>query len=103
LIKDEDIISVLKQIEDHIKDELKSRPEKKSDWRTYEQMDAERIRDAIKSLDPLIHEAVSAIHICDSGPGRPSLLTLEQKVKLLLIKQLVGKSNREFAYMKYLQ
>ena len=35
LIKDEDIISVLKQIEDHIKDELKSRPEKKRDWRTY--------------------------------------------------------------------
>ena len=34
-------------------------------------MDAERIRDAIKSLDPLIHEAVSAIHIYDSGPGRP--------------------------------
>jgi hypothetical protein len=60
LIKDEDIISVLKQIEDHIKDELKSRPEKKRDWRTYEQMDAERIRDAIKSLGPLIHKAVSA-------------------------------------------
>jgi Transposase len=99
LIKDEDIISVLKQIEDHIKDELKSRPEKKRDWRTYEQMDAERIRDAIKSLDPLINEAVSAIHIYDSGTGRPSALTLEQKVKLLLIKQLVGKSNREFAYM----
>jgi len=37
-------------------------------------MDAERIRDAIKSLDPLIHEAVSAIHIDDSGPGRPSPL-----------------------------
>jgi Transposase len=99
LIKDEDIISVLKQIEDHIKDELKSRPEKKRDWRTYEQMDAERIRDAIKSLDPLINEAVSAIHVDYSGPGRPSALTLEQKVKLLLIKQLVGKSNREFAYL----
>ena len=72
LIKDEDIILVLKQSEDHIKDELKSRHEKKKkDWRTYEQMDAERIRDAIKSLDPLIHEAVSAIHVDDSGPGRP--------------------------------
>jgi len=35
LIKDEDIISVLKQIEDHIKDELKSRPEKKMDWRMH--------------------------------------------------------------------
>ena len=42
---------------------------------------------------------MSAIHVDDSGPGRPSALTLEQKVKLLLIKQLVGKSNREFAYM----
>jgi hypothetical protein len=37
-------------------------------------MDAEMIRDAIKSLDPLIHGAVSAIHIYDSGPGRPSPL-----------------------------
>ena len=75
MIKDEDIILVLKQIEDHIKDEyIKSRPEKKRDWRTYEQMDAERIREAIKSLEPLIHEAVSAIHIDDSGPGRPSPL-----------------------------
>jgi len=54
LIKDEDITSVLKQIEDHIKDELKSRPEQRRDWRTYEQMDAERIRNAIKSLEPLI-------------------------------------------------
>ena len=70
MIKDEDIISVLKQIEDHIKDELKSRPEKKRDWRTYEQMDA------IKSLDPLIHEAVTAIHIDDSGPERPSPLNI---------------------------
>ena len=42
---------------------------------------------------------MSAIHVDDSGPGRPSALTLEQKVKLLLIKHLVGKSNREFAYM----
>ena len=98
MIRDEDISDTLKAIDEHIKEELKSRPEQKRDWRTYEQMDAERIRDAIKSLDPLIHEAVSAIHIYDSGPGRPSVLTLEQKVKLLLIKQLVGKSNREFAY-----
>jgi len=89
----------LKAIDDHIKDELKSRPEQKRDWRTYEQMDVERISYAINLLKHLIHEAVSAIHIYDSGPGRPSALTLEQKVKLLLIKQLVGKSNREFAYM----
>jgi len=37
-------------------------------------MYAERIMDAINSLNPLIHEVVSAIHIDDSGPGRPSPL-----------------------------
>ena len=94
MIRNEDISDTLKAIDEHIRDELKSRPEQKRDWRTYEQMDAERISDAIKSLDPLTHEAMSAIHIYDSGPGRPSVLTLEQKVKLLLIRQLVGKSNR---------
>ncbi|MEM4087423.1 MAG: ISNCY family transposase, partial [Conexivisphaerales archaeon] len=31
--------------------------------------------------------------------GRPEMLTLEQKVKLLLIKQFVGESNRMFANM----
>ncbi len=50
------------------------------------------------ALDPLIHEAVSTIRV-DRETGRPSALSLEDKVKLLLIKQLVGKSNREFAYM----
>ena len=53
---------------------------------------------AIKSLDPLIHEAVSALHI-EAGAGHPSSLTLERRVKLLLIKQPVGESNRMFANM----
>jgi len=74
MIRDEDISNTLKAIDEHIKEELKSRPEQKRDWRTYEQINAERIMDAIKSLDHLIHEAVSVIHIDDSGPGRPSPL-----------------------------
>jgi len=90
--------SNLKRIKYHIKDELKSRPEKKRDWSTYEQMDAQMISDAINLLKHLMHEAVSVIHIDDSDPGRPFALTLEQKVKLL-IKQLAGKPNRKFAYM----
>ncbi len=87
------------EIDDHIKKEyLESRPEKKRDWRINEQAKAERIREAIKELNPLIHEAVLTIRIL-SGPGRPQALNLEQKVKLLLIKQLLGKPNREFAYL----
>jgi len=40
---------------------------------------------------------VSALHI-EAGAGHPSSLTLERRVKLL-IKQLVGESNRMFANM----
>ncbi len=36
---------------------------------------------------------------CTWSPGHPYSLTLEQRVKVLLIKQLVGKSNRMFACM----
>lgn len=100
MIKDEDISTVLKEIDDHIRREyLESRPKEKRDWRTYEQVEAERIKGAIRDINPLIHEAVSAIHIDESGPGRPQALDLELKVKLLLVKQLLGKSNREFAYL----
>ena len=35
MIRDEDISDTFKAIDVHIKDELKSRPENKRDWRTY--------------------------------------------------------------------
>ena len=73
-------------------------PKKRRDWRTYEQEFAERIKAAMKDLDPLVREAVSSIRIVH-GPGHPHSLSLEQRVKLLLIKQLVGESNRMFANM----
>ena len=52
----------------------------------------------MRGLDPLVNEAVSTIHILPRA-GHPHSLTLEQRVKLLLIKQLVGESNRMFANM----
>ena len=73
-------------------------PEKKRDWRTYEQEFSLRIKTARKNLEPLIEEALSTITIIH-GLGHPHSLTLEQRVKLLLIKQLVGESNRMFANM----
>jgi hypothetical protein len=68
------------------------------DWRTYEQEFSRRIKMAMKDLDPLVNQAVSAIRII-KGPGHPHSFSLEQRVKLLLIKQLVGESNRMFANM----
>lgn len=99
MIRDDDIRSRLKELDEHIRKEyIETHPVKERDWRTYEQLFSKRIRDAVKALDPLVHEAVSTIKI-ESRSGRPDILTLEQKVKLLLIKQLVGESNRMFANM----
>ncbi|MEM3192571.1 MAG: hypothetical protein QXO75_08545 [Nitrososphaerota archaeon] len=51
-------------------------PKEERDWRTYEQQFSGRIREAMKSLNPLISKAVSSIHT-ESGAGRPKLLTIE--------------------------
>ncbi len=73
-------------------------PKKKRDWKIYEPEFSQRIKTAMKDLDPLINEAISTIRIV-RGPGHPHSLTLDQRVKLLLIKQLVGESNRMFSNM----
>ncbi len=73
-------------------------PGKKRDWRTYEQEFSLRIKTAMKDLEPLIEEAVSTITIIH-GHWHPHYLTLEQRVKLLLIKQIVGEFNGMFANM----
>ena len=73
-------------------------PPGRREWRRYEQQFALRIRTAVNELDPLIHRVVSSIHIVH-GLGHPHSLTLEQRVRLLLIKQLAGESNRMFANM----
>ena len=52
---------------------------------TYEQQFSIRVSTAMKMLDPLIHEAVST----ECAVGHPYLLSLEDRVKPLLIKQLV--------------
>ncbi len=99
MIRDEDIRDKLKEIDEHVRKEyIESHPKKERDWRTYEQQFSLRIKEAMKALDPLVHEAVSTIRV-EPKTGRPDSLTLEQKVKLLLIKQLVGESNRMYANM----
>ena len=73
---------------------------KKRDWRTYEQRVARRLQTAFKELKPLVQEAVSTIKIIANEPrGSKPLLTLEQKVLALLLKHLIGKSNREMSFM----
>ena len=98
-ISSDDIQYKLQEINEILGKKYKlEHPKKDRDWRTYEQQFSQRIKTAMRELDPLIGEAVSTLHIVH-GPGHPHSLTLEQRLKLLLIKQLVRESNRMFAYM----
>lgn len=87
-------------LDDIIEEYNRKTPEKKRDWRTYEQQLAQRIKTAVKDLEPLIIEAISTIEFTKGDTrGRKQKLTLKQKVELLLIKHLIEKSNREMSNM----
>ncbi len=94
----EDIRDRLKDIEEFLLKKYKeNKVEKKRDWRTYEQQLANRIKGAICNLEPLINEATNIkIH---RGSGRPPSLDLKQSVIILLLKELIGESNRKMASM----
>lgn len=67
-------------------------------WPEYEAELSDSIRSAFTEIGPLIDEAVSNMRI-SKGRGPIRKLTLKQRVTLLLIKELVGHSNRMMANM----
>jgi hypothetical protein len=95
----EDIQYKLEEINSTIGKKYKlEHPRKERNWHTCQEEFSKRIKLAMKDLDPLIYEAVSSIKIITRS-GHPHSLTLEQRVKLILLKQLVGETNRMFANM----
>ena len=95
----DDIRDKLQEIHDILgKKYALEHPKKERDWRTYEQQVSMRIKTAMRELDPLIEEAASSLHIAPRK-GHPHDLSLQDRVKILLIKELVDKSNRMFANM----
>lgn len=97
-MKSRDIRDRLKDIREFMLKEYKeSREKKKRDWRTYEQQLMMRIKEAIRNLEPLVNEATN--FETRRGKGNRSKLKLRQKVILLLLKELFGKSNRMMASM----
>lgn len=99
MLRTEELRKRIQFVEEYLMVEYKrTHPEKKRDWRTYEQRLTYRIKTAIRSIEPLVDEAVNTIQIAREK-GREPELTLKQKVLLLLIKELFDKSNRNMASM----
>jgi len=72
--------------------------EKKRDWRTYEQQYMERLKKAMRHLDPLLTQATVTIVRAHKRGDDPKLDS-KQKASLLLTKQFVQKSNRVMSAM----
>lgn len=100
MITNKQLTNAIVILDDIIEEYKKESPDKKRDWRTYEQRLAERLKTAYRELKPLVQEAVQSLQIVDGETrGVKPKLTLEQKVLLLLLKHLIGKSNRDMAIM----
>jgi len=85
-------------LERYTRKSKKERKKKKRDWRTYEEQYSERIRRCMKELEPLLKEASCNIRITNKR-GKKFQLNVKQKTMLLLIKHLMGKTNRPMAGM----
>jgi len=99
-VKTKEIRNVTRILDDIVTQYKEESQTTKRNWRTYEQQVAERLRTAFRELKPLVHEAASTItFVTGETRGAKPLLTVEQRTLALLIKHLIGKSNRTMSSM----
>jgi transposase len=74
--------------------------EKKRDYKTYEENLFHRTKKAILFFDNYIIKSINSLTFFENKTvGRPQKLSLEQKVRILLIQRLICKSNREMSFL----
>ena len=79
-----------------VKDEYKpAHPKPGREWARYERQWRRRLEGAARDLAPVVAQA-SRVHV-ERGRGAPHKVALEQRVLILLLKVLFGKSNRVMA------
>lgn len=89
----------LKQLEKFLLDDYKEQFSiEHKNPKSYEKDFMRKIKLAIKNLDPLISKATKIL-ITENKTGRPSKISLKQKITLILLQQLIGKSNRMMTYL----
>lgn len=99
-VKTKEVREVTRILDEIIEYYKETNEEKKRDYRTYEQKFAQRVKKAMKELSPLVEEAIKTLKIYkEEKRGNKPKLSLKQKVVLLLLKHLFGKSNRNMANM----
>ena len=99
-VKTKEIRELTKILDDIVDQYKEEHPTTKRNWRTYEQQVAERLKTAFRELKPLVREAASTItFVSGETRGAKPILTVEQRTIALLIKHIIGKSNRNMSSM----
>jgi len=89
----------IKELERYLLKKYKEEhPQKEIDYAEYEKEFKRRFRNAMKEMPFLIEKATINLKFYRGRGDKPSL-KIDQRVRLLLISQLAGKSNRMMAYM----
>lgn len=68
-----------------------------TNWRTIGQDNAFRIKKTLTLLDGDLKKL--SLQVRKRGAGRRAAMSTDQKVKILLVKQLLGESNRKMVYL----
>jgi len=98
-LREKHIHNKLRELENSLLEQYKkNHPQKEVDYAEYEKDFKQRFRKAMKELDSLIEKATTNLRFYRGRGDKPSL-KINQRLRLLLISQLAGKSNRMMAYM----
>ena len=99
-VKTQDVRNIVKILDDIVAQYKEEKQATKRNWRTYEQQVAERLKTAFRELKPLVHEAASTVtFVSGETRGAKPTLNVEQRTLALLIKHIIGKSNRTMSSM----
>jgi len=100
LIKSKDLRKILKNLKSEIEEYNDNKEFSKRDLKEYEQKLWKRMHIAIQGFEYYVKQAIEQVQLPLGDPrGRIPILTLKQKTLLLLLKELIGKSNREMEFL----
>ena len=86
-------------LDDLIDSYNKTKEKSQRDFSSYELNYLSRLKEAIHFFQKLISKAIELTSFQKNKMGRPEKLTLEQRIKILLIQRYMQRSNREMSEM----
>lgn len=100
-LRNKHVAQRLEDLDNYLLDDYKkirASEKKEIDYAAYEKEFMQRIKQVVKKLEPLINQATKNF-VLYKGKGDKSKLNTNQKIRILLIKHLIEKSNRNMTYL----